>query len=188
MALIELVLLYGSAILAFLFVFYAISIINGLVSLRNSTQKDWANIDVLLKQRNDELPNVIETVKGYAKYEKQLFEEIAKTRAAMLSAGTIGQKADASAALSGSIKSLFAVAENYPTLKANENFLALQQRITQLENEIADRRELFNDSVNLYNTRTQMFPDLIFAVIFGMKQIEYFKVSQTEAQPVKVEV
>src|SRR5512137_613899 len=128
-----------------------IGIYNSLVRLRNDIKKSWANIDVLLKQRTDELPKLIASVKGYMKHEKGLLENITKARTAFLSATTMDAKAKADSVISGALKSLFAVAENYPNLKANENFIQLQQRISGLENEIADRREFYNDSVNTFN-------------------------------------
>ncbi|MBS3068615.1 LemA family protein [Candidatus Micrarchaeota archaeon] len=178
-----------SAIVLFLIVFlyYLLSIYNGFITLRTNIQKAWANIDVLLKQRFDELPNLVETVKGYAKHEKQTLENITKLRSAVQDAGSIHDKAIASEQLSQNLKTLFAVAENYPNLKANENFLKLQKRITELENLIADRREFYNDSVNLYNIKIASFPDLIISRMFNFKLAEFFsaQANEREAQMVK---
>lgn len=164
-----------------------INIYNALVRLKNDIKKAWANIDVLLKQRTDELPNLIATVKGYMKHEKEVLENVTKARAAIMEAKTINQKAKADAALSGVLKTLFAVAENYPTLKANENFMQLQQRISGIENELADRREFYNESVNTYNIKIHVFPDMIFAGMLGYKDEEMFKASEAERKNVKVE-
>ena len=166
-------------------VIYIILMFNGFISLRNNIGKAWANIDVILKQRNDELPNLVETVKGYMKHEKETLFMLTKARTAWASATTLNKKAAVSNVITDAVKSIFAVAENYPTLKANENFLKLQERISGLENEIADRREFYNESVTRYNTRTQSFPDLILAGIFGFKPAEWFKATEEEKQQVK---
>ena len=134
-------------------VIYFITIYNSLVRLRNDIDKSWANIDVLLKQRHDELPKLIETCKGYMQYEQKTFQLITEARTAFLKAGSVAEKAQADNLVTGALKSLFAVAENYPELKANNNFMQLQKRISELEERIADRREYFNDDVNTYNIR-----------------------------------
>ena len=123
---------------------YLIMIYNGLVRLRNDSDRAWANIDVLLKQRHDEIPNLVETVKGYLQHERQTLVAVTQARAASISAASIGQKAQANLMLTGALRGLFAVAENYPQLKANEKFLRRQNRISELEERIADRREFFN--------------------------------------------
>ncbi|HLC46171.1 MAG TPA: LemA family protein [Candidatus Nanoarchaeia archaeon] len=175
-------------LLVLVIVGYAVAIYNGLIRLKNNIKKSWANIDVLLKQRSDELPKLIATVKGYMKHEKGLLENITKARTSFLSATTMAGKAAADASLSGALKSLFAVAENYPNLKANENFIQLQSRISGLENELADRREFYNDSVNTYNIKIQSFPDMIFAKMLGFTHPEeMFKVSEAEKKDVVVE-
>ena len=145
-----------------LFFGYFISVYNSLIRLKNDIQKSWANIDVLLKQRTDELPKLIESVKGYMKHEKGLLTELTKARTDFLKATTMSSKAKADNVISGALKSIFAVAENYPNLKANENFIQLQSRISGLENELADRREFYNDSVNNFNIRIESFPDMFF--------------------------
>jgi LemA protein len=173
---------------AILVLFYLVSIYNGLVTLRNNIDKAWANIDVLLKQRFDMIPNLVETVKGYAKYEKGVLEEVTKLRAALVSAGSPGAKAKVNDALTTSLKSIFAVAENYPKLQANENFLKLQEQLAAMENQIADRREFYNDSVLLYNTRIASLPDSIFAGMMGMTPKEYFKAEEGEKGVVQVKL
>lgn len=167
--------------------YYIVVIYNGLIQLKNNIQKSWANIDVLLKQRADELPKLIESVKGYMAHEQRVLTAVTQARTAFLEAKTIPQKAAADTMMSGALKSLFAVAENYPNLKANENFLQLQNRISGLENEIADRREFYNDSVNMFNIRIQSIPDVVVARIMGLTQPEQmFKVSEEEKRDVVV--
>ena len=156
------------------FISYISIVFNGLIQLKNNIQKSWANIDVLLKQRYDELPNLINTVKGYMAYEKELMENITKARANFLNANSVHEKAIVNNEVSFALQRLFAVAENYPKLKANISFLKLQKRISEIENEISDRREFYNDSVNNYNIRIQSFPDLIIAKIFGFKESDRF--------------
>ncbi len=168
-------------------VYYIVAIYNGLIQLKNNIQKSWANIDVLLKQRADELPKLIESVKGYMAHEQGVLTAVTQARTAFLEAKTIPQKAAADTMMSGALKSLFAVAENYPNLKANENFLQLQNRISGLENEIADRREFYNDSVNTFNIRIQSIPDVVVARMMGLTQPEQmFKVSEEEKRDVVV--
>src|SRR5579885_1596015 len=144
-------------------VVYLITIYNSLVRLRNDIDKAWANIDVLLKQRHDELPKLIETCKGYMQYEQKTLQMIVEARTAFMQASSVAQKAQADNLISGALKSLFAVAESYPELKANNNFMQLQKRISELEERIADRREFFNDDVNTYNIRIQQLPDVFVA-------------------------
>src|SRR5947207_5561386 len=150
-------------ILFFLFVFvvvaaiwYFVTIYNGLIALKNNVEKSWSNIDVLLKQRHDELTKLLEVCKGYMEFERTTFENIAQARSLYTSARTVDQKAQADAAVTQAVRGLFAVAENYPELKANNSFLQLQGRITEIENSIADRREFYNDTVNTYNIRIQV--------------------------------
>jgi LemA protein len=167
---------------------YAIIIYNELVRLQNDNARAWANIDVLLKQRHEEIPNLVETVKGYMQHEQQTLLAVTEARAASLSAGSIGQKAQADLLISGALRGLFAVAENYPDLKANQNFLKLQNRISELEERIADRREFFNDDVNTYNTRIKQIPDLFLANIMKLKPRGMFKVSEQERQAIQVKL
>lgn len=171
-----------------LVLFYIVSIFNGLISLKNNIEKSWANIDVVLKQRFDLVPNLVETVKGYAKHEKSVFEEVTKLRAAMTSAHGPSEKAKVNDALSASLKSIFAVAENYPKLQASENFMKLQDQLSAMENQIADRREFYNDSVLLYNTRIASIPDSIAASMMGMKPKEYFKAEESEKKAIEVKI
>src|ERR1700758_1085070 len=148
---------------------YVVMLYNELVRLRNDNDRAWANIDVLLKQRHDEIPNLVATVKGYMQHERQTLEAVTQARAASMSAASVGQKAQADLMMTGALRGLFAVAENYPELKANENFLKLQNRISELEERIADRREFFNDDVNTYNTRIAQLPEVFLASFMGLK-------------------
>ncbi|MGH9579877.1 MAG: LemA family protein, partial [Terriglobales bacterium] len=140
---------------------------NSLISIRNEVDRSWSNIDVLLKQRFDELPKLVETCKGYMKYEQQTLEKIVEARTAWLSATTVDQKLQAHQQTAGALKTLFAVAEKYPDLKANQNFLQLQQRISQIESHIADRRELYNDATNTFNIRIAQLPDVFIASLLA---------------------
>src|SRR5258708_25838790 len=140
---------------------YAVILYNELVGLRNENDRAFANIDVLLKQRHDEIPNLVACVKGYMDHERQTLEAVALARTASIGAASIPQKAQADVRLTGALHTLFAVAERYPDLQANQNFLALQKRISVIEERIADRREFFNDDVATYNTPTAQFPALL---------------------------
>jgi len=167
---------------------YVVIIYNELVRLRNDNDRAWANIDVLLKQRHDEIPNLVETVKGYMQHEQQTLLAVTQARAASGNAATIGQKAQADLMMTGALRGLFVVAENYPQLKANENFLRLQNRISELEERIADRREFFNDDINTYNTRINQIPDVFLASLIGLKAREMFKVSDEDRRLVEVKL
>ncbi|MCS7105695.1 MAG: LemA family protein, partial [Candidatus Aenigmarchaeota archaeon] len=134
-------------------------------TLRRNIDKAWANVEVLLKQRNDELPKLVEVCKGYMKYEKSVLEEITNLRTRWMEASTKAERIKISEQISSALKTLFAVVENYPKLRANENFLQLQTRISGLENELADRREFYNECVNNYNIRIQSIPDKFIADI-----------------------
>ena len=159
---------------------------NGLIGLRNDTAKAWANIDVLLKQRHDELPRVLDVCKGYMQYERETLQQLVEARAKYGSATTFPQKITASSDLSASLQRLFATVENYPELKANATFLELQKRISELENQIADRREFYNDAVNLFNTRIAQMPDTLIARVLGMRPLAMFQVSAIDKAPVRV--
>ena len=160
---------------------------NRFVVLRNRIDNAWAQIDVQLKRRTDLIPNLIETVKGYAKHEKKVFTEVTAARTAMMGATTLKEKAKASDMLSGTLKSLFAVAESYPTLKANENFMMLQEELAGTESKIAYSRQAYNDSVLSYNNGTQMFPGNVIAGMFNFKQREFFKTDEAETKAIKVD-
>jgi LemA protein len=167
---------------------YLITIYNSLVRLKNDIDKAWANIDVLLKQRHDELPKLIETCKGYMQYEQKTFQLITEARTAFMKAGSVSEKAQADNLITGALKSLFAVAENYPDLKANNNFMQLQKRISELEEKIADRREFFNDDVNTYNIRIQQLPDVFIARLMSLQRRDLFKVEEEDRRDVEVKM
>ncbi|HZQ95438.1 MAG TPA: LemA family protein [Candidatus Sulfotelmatobacter sp.] len=178
----------GTAFLIFIagILIYSVILYNGLVRLRNENDRAWANIDVLLKQRHDEIPNLVETVKGYMQHEQQTLLAVTQARSASMTASSMGQKAAAESRVANALRGLFAVAENYPQLKANENFLRLQNRITELEERIADRREFFNDDIATYNTRIGQIPDVFVASFMGLRPREMFKVTDEDRRQVEV--
>ena len=163
-----------------------IYVYNKLVRLRNQVKNSWAQIDVQLKRRYDLIPNLIETVKGYMKHEREVLENITKARSMLMNAKTIPEKSKANNMLTNTLKSLFAVAENYPNLKANENFLQLQEEITGTENKIAYARQHYNDMVMIFNTTIQKFPENVFAGILGFRQHDSFEANEEERKNVKV--
>lgn len=160
---------------------------NGLVTTRNRAQEAYSDIDVQLKRRYDLIPNLVESVKGYAAHEKTVFEDVTKARASAMQA-TGAAKADAENQLSSTLKSLFAVAENYPDLKANQNFLQLQGEITDTEDKIQAARRFYNGMVRDFNTKTQVFPTNIFANMMGFSKMDFFgnDLTDAEKQPVAV--
>jgi LemA protein len=167
---------------------YVIMIFNGLIRLKININKAWANIDVLLKQRHDEIPNLIAVVQGYKNFESDVITQVTQARSAGVSAGSIPQKAGAEKRITSALDHLFAVAENYPTLKAQQNFLQLQKRLSELESAIADRRTFYNDSVAAYNTRIHQVPDVFLAAPLGFQDRDLFKVAEGDKGVVKVEL
>ena len=169
-------------VLLFAFVF----IYNGLVGLRNQVKNAWAQIDVQLKRRHDLIPNLVETVKGYKDFERATLEAVTKARnVAQQAIGQgVGAQAKAEGELSGALTRLLAVVERYPDLKANQNFLALQEQLTSTENKISFSRQFYNDSVLNYNNKTQMFPSNLVAAMTGFKQGEFFQVEKAEEREV----
>jgi LemA protein len=167
-------------ILWFVFIF------NGLVRLRNQVKNAWAQIDVQLKRRHDLIPNLVETVKGYKDFERATLEAVTKARnlAQQAIGSGVGAQAKAEGELSGALSRLLAVAESYPDLKANQNFLALQEQLTSTENKISFSRQFYNDSVLNYNNKTQMFPSNLVAAMTGFKQGEFFEVEKAEEREV----
>jgi LemA protein len=168
---------------------YFVGIYNGLVSLRENVKVAWANIDVLLKQRHDELPKLVETCKRYMQFEQETLEKVMRARASVSLASTAGNVAAVGAAeqqLRAGVGRLFAVAESYPQLKSDETFKQLQARITSLEESIADRRELYNDQVNLNNIRVQVFPDVLIAQKFGFPSAHLLEFAAAEKADVNV--
>src|SRR3989338_3886470 len=169
-----------------LFVFYFIATYNGFIVLKTRIQEAFSGIDVQLKRRADLIPNLVETVKGYAKHEKGVFEEVTKARSALMSAKTPADKAEANNMLTDALKSLFAVAEAYPDLKASENFRDLQRQLEDTEDKIAYSRQFYNSNVLDYNTKIQTFPSNLVANIFGFKQEEFFAATEEERKKVEV--
>ncbi len=159
---------------------------NGLVSLVNQTKNAWSDIDVQLKRRYDLIPNLVEVVKGYAKHEKSVFEDVTKARSAAMGAQTVADKEKAENVLSGALKSLFAVAENYPTLKASDNFSKLQDSLTETENNIESSRRFYNANVRDLNTKIQTFPTNLIANMFGFKSQDFFQAAESDKEAVKV--
>lgn len=166
---------------------YAVSIYNGLIALRNNVGRAWANIDVLLKQRHDELPKLVKTCEGYMQHERAVFDKLSEARAALAGARGVAERSDAENLLTRALGQFFAVAEAYPQLKADQSFLKLQSRISELENAIADRREFYNDSVTVYNVRIQQIPDVVVANWLNFQPSELFQVAPSDREDVKVE-
>jgi LemA protein len=176
-------------LLAFLFAgaglfAYAITIFNGLIAVKNEIAKAWSNIDIMLKQRHDELTKLLEVCKGYKAFEGETLQKVTQARSMYQQAATVDQKAQADQSMSSALRGFFAVAENYPDLKANNNFMQLQKRITELESQIADRREFYNDSVNTLNTRIQQFPDTFVAAFMGLSSSPLFVVEEGDKSDV----
>lgn len=165
---------------------YIILTYNSLIQLRNRIQEALSGIDVQLKRRIDLIPNLVETVKGYAKHEKSVFENVTKARTALMNADSMEEKAKANNMLSDTLKSLFAVAEAYPDLKANANFSELQRQLEDTEDKIAFSRQFYNSNVLAYNNSIQMFPSNIIAGIFNFDRKEFFETEPEERKNVKV--
>jgi len=173
-------LFVASILLLVVLVVLVVSIYNGLVTLRNRTQEAWADIDVQLKRRYDLIPNLIETVKGYAAHEKGVFEKVTEARANAMQAGDPKAKAEAENMLTGALKSLFAVSENYPDLKASTNFLELQRDLRDTEDKIQAARRFYNGNVRDLNTKIETFLSNVIASSFNFKQMEFFELNETE--------
>ena len=165
-----------------------VGIYNSLVRKRNQVDNAWSQIDVQLKRRHDLIPNLIETVKDYMQYEQETLTKVTNARAAAVSAGAQGPAVQAAAenALTGTLRSLFAVVENYPELKANQNVLALQEELTTTENKISFARQFYNDSVMSFNTKIQTFPNTIIAGMFNFKERQFFQADETDREVPKV--
>jgi len=165
----------------------AIGIYNSLVNFRNRCDNAWAQVDVQLRRRYDLIPNLVETVKGYAKHEREVFQNVTEARSAAINAGTVKEQGKAENMLTGALKSLFAVVENYPDLKANQNFLMLQEELAGTEGKIAYSRQFYNDSVMKFNVKQQVFPSNIVARMFNFQEREYFEIEEpTAREPVEV--
>lgn len=171
---------------AVLFVIYLIAVYNGLVTLKARIKEALSGIDVQLKRRADLIPNLVETVKGYAKHEKEVFSEVTKARSALMKADTLPQKAEANNMLTDALKSLFAVAEAYPQLQASGNFQELQRQLEDTEDKVAYSRQFYNTNVLDYNTKVQTFPSNLVASAFGFHQEEFFQAHEEDRKSVKV--
>ena len=182
----------GNAVLVGLlivFIIYGVQLYNGLVTCKHGVAKAWANIDVLLKQRHDELPKLVEVCKQYKQFEQETLQRVIEARAAVHSAreaGNVGALGKAEGSLRSGLGRLFAIAEAYPELKTNEHFMQLQQRISSLEGSIADRRELYNETVNINNVSVEQFPDSLIARLFGFEQRTLLEFSTAEKADVDV--
>jgi LemA protein len=173
--------------IAVLLALYGVVAYNRLVRLRNRIANAWAQVDVQLRRRYDLIPNLVETVKGYARHERETFEAVTQARSEAINAQGVAPQAQAENMLTNALKSLFAVAEAYPELKANQNFLALQEELTSTEGRIAYARQFYNDSVLQLNTKVQTFPSNIIANMFGFREQEYFEADDTSRGPVSVQ-
>ena len=163
-----------------LLVLYLVGMFNALVRLRNRVKNAWSQIDVQLKRRHDLIPNLVETAKGYMKHERETLEEITNARSRAMGAGSVGEKSKAEGDLSGALSKFMLVVENYPDLKANTNFLALQEELTSTENKIAFSRQGYNDSVLFFNNKIQMFPSNIIANTFNFTEEEFFEIEDAK--------
>ena len=168
-----------------LVILIAIVIYNGLVNKKVESQNAWSQIDVQLKRRHDLIPNLVETVKGYASHEKDTLERVIQARNMAVNAKSIGEHAQAENMLSGALKSLFAVAEAYPNLKANENFMRLQEELTATENRIGFSRQHYNDVAGQYNAQLMRFPNNLVGGMFGFKPVDFFQLDAAEAAAVR---
>jgi LemA protein len=165
-------------------VLFVIGIYNSLIRLRNQVKNAWSQIDVQLKRRHDLIPNLIETAKGYMKHERNTLDSVTQARSRAVGAGSVGDKASAEGALSGALGKFMLVVENYPDLKANTNFLALQEELTSTENKIGFARQSYNDQVLFFNNKIQMFPSNIIAGMFNFKAGEFFELEDTAEREV----
>ena len=171
-----------------IFILIAVFIYNRLITLRNSVKNAWSGIETQLQRRYDLIPNLVETVKGYMAHEREVLESVTKARTAFLNADSVKETAQAENMMVGALKTLFAVSENYPELKASQNFLMLQEELAGTENKVSYARQRYNNSVMDYNTAIQKFPANIFAGMFGFKETDFFEVENEQVrQAVKVE-
>lgn len=166
--------------------FWLLTTYNRLVTLRNRVKEAWSQIDVQLKRRSSLIPNLVETVKGYAKHEKEVFENVTKARSALMGAKNPGEAADANNQLTGALKSLFAVAEAYPNLRASENFKQLQDELSDTETKVAASRQFYNTNVLDLNNSIETFPSVLIANMFGFQKADFFQASEEEKKDVEV--
>ena len=184
----NIVVIFVIALIIIGFISWFFTVYNGLILVKENIKKSWANIDVLLMQRSDEIPKLIKVLKSFVKHEKKMFDNVMDARTSYLGASSVSEKADADNRMSEALKSVFALSEAYPELGSNDNFLKLQERISGLENEIADRRELYNESVNNYNIRIQSLPDMFIANTLGLPQEVMFKVDENKKKDIDIDL
>jgi len=185
---VALIVLLGLGAIILIVALWFVVTYNGLVRLRNAVKNAWSQIDVQLKRRYDLIPNIVETVKGYAGHEKDTLERVVKARQAGIDASTVKDQAAAENMITGALRQLFALSEAYPNLKANENFLALQEELSSTENKISFSRQYYNDTVQTFNTRQEMFPANLVASMLGFQPAEFFEIelaAEREAPKVK---
>lgn len=165
---------------------WLIAVYNNLITSRNRVDEAWSDIDVQLKRRHDLIPNLVETVKGYATHENEVFQKVTQARSQAMQATTLDQKGQAENMLSGALKSLFAVAESYPDLKASQNFLQLQSELSDTENKIQASRRFYNGNVRDFNTKIQIFPNNLIAGMLGFKKYDFFQIEAEEKETPQV--
>ena len=182
------VIIFILVLILFSLISWFLTVYNGLIQVKENIKKSWANIDVLLMQRSDEIPKLVKVLKSFVKHEKKMFDSIMEARSFYSGASSVSEKADADSEMSTALKSIFALSEAYPELKSNDNFLKLQERISGLENDIADRRELYNESVNNYNIRIQSLPDAFIANSMNLASEEMFKVDEKKKKDVDIDL
>ena len=182
------VIIFILVLILFSLISWFLTVYNGLIQVKENIKKSWANIDVLLMQRSDEIPKLVKVLKSFVKHEKKMFDSIMEARSFYLGASSVSEKADADNEMSSALKSIFALSEAYPELRSNDNFLKLQERISGLENDIADRRELYNESVNNYNIRIQSLPDAFIANSMNLAAEEMFKVIEKKKKDVDIDL
>lgn len=183
----DLILIIVLVVLIIFVIVTFVHMYNRLVSLRNRVKNSYSQIDVQLKRRNDLIPNLVETVKGYASHEKGVLEEVTKARGNVINASGVKETSAANNQLTGALKTLFAVAENYPDLKANSNFQQLQTELSDTENKISYARQFYNDTVLMYNNACEQFPSSILAKLFGFKESEFFEADEASREVPQVE-
>ncbi len=169
-----------------LLILWLISVYNGLITLKNRTNEAWSDIDVQLKRRYDLIPNLIETVKGYAAHEKETLQKVIEARNVAMQSGTVADKAKAENALSQTLRSIFALSESYPDLKANQNFLRLQDELSDTENKIQAARRFYNGNARDFNIKIEVFPNNFFAQMLNFKKFEFFEAAAGERENVQV--
>ena len=184
----QLVIIFVVVLIVIGFLSWFFIVYNGLIHVKENIKKSWANIDVLLMQRSDEIPKLIKVVKSFVNHEKTIFDNVLDARTSFLRANSIGEKANADNQISDALKSVFALSEDYPELRSNDNFLNLQDRISGLESEIADRREFYNETVNNYNIRIQSIPDVVIANVLNLNPEKMFNVDGQKKKDVHIKL